>query len=185
MTTNLRWILAITAIIAPTLHTLSDLLEWSNSGFSQIQLLINYAGFLPIPFLMLGLYAMQRPYIGWPGLLGSVLYGVAFIYFIHTTLFALERSVPNYEFLLEKLGGAYTLHGGLMVIGGLRFGLASLQARVLARGAVSLFVIGIWLNFGIAFLPLPDIFQILGSLVRNVGLIAIGIAMMRLPIGSR
>lgn len=182
MTTALRWIVAITAIIAPTLHLLSDVLEWTIGGFSRIQLLINYAGFLPIPFLMLGLYAYQRPRIGWIGWIGSVLYGIAFIYFAHTTLIALEQSIPDYETLWSQLGGVYTFHGGLMVAGGVMYGIDSLRAKVLWRGAVSLFIVGIMLNLGVALLPLPDILQILGSSVRNLGLIAMGISVMRKPI---
>ena len=54
MTNALSRIIAVTTIVAPTLHLISDVLEWSNSGFSRVQLLINYAGFLPMPFLMIG-----------------------------------------------------------------------------------------------------------------------------------
>jgi hypothetical protein len=179
MTITLRWIVAITAIIAPTLHLLSDVLEWTSGGFSRIQLLINYAGFLPMPFLILGLYAYQRPRIGWFGLIGSVLYGVAFIYFAHTTMIALEEAIPNYEMLWGKLGGVYTFHGGLMVAGGVIFGIDSLRAKVLWQGAVSLFIVGVILNFGVALLPLPDVLQILGSSVRNLGLIAMGVSIIR------
>jgi hypothetical protein len=68
-----------------------------------------------MPFLLIGLYAYQRPRIGWVGLIGSLIYGVAFIYFAHTTLIALEESIPDYEMLWRKLGSVYTFHGGLMV----------------------------------------------------------------------
>jgi hypothetical protein len=131
---------------------------------------------------MLGLYAYQRPQIGLDGLIGSVLYGIAFIYFAHTTLIALEGAISNYEMLLGKLGGVYTFHGGLMVAGGTMFGIASLRAKVLLRGAVSLFMAGIILNFGVALLPLPDILQILGSSLRNLGLIAMGVSVIQKPV---
>ena len=179
MTIPLQWVIAITAIIAPTLHFVSDVLEWISGGFSRTQLLINYIGFLPTPFLMLGLYAYQRPRIGWFGLIGSVLYGVAFVYFAHTTLIALEEAISNYEMLLRKLGGVYTFHGGLMVVGGTMFGIASLRAKVLWQSAISLFMVGIILNLGVALLPLPDILQILGSSARNLGLIAMGVSIIR------
>jgi hypothetical protein len=183
MTISLYRIIAMIAIIAPILHLLSDGLEWFGGGFSRIQLLINYAGFLPMPFLMLGLYAYQRPRSGWVGLIGSVLYGVAFIYFAHTTLIALEGSIPNYEILWQKLGRVYTFHGGLMVLGGVMFGLDAFRAKVLWRGAVILFMVGILLNFAVALLPLPEILQILGSSVRNLGLITMGVFILRKPVG--
>lgn len=179
MTKTLCWVIAIAAIVAPGLHLASDVLEWTGGGFSRFQLLINYLGFLPMPFLMLGLYAAQRPRIGWVGLLGSILYSVAFIYFTHTTLYAIEESIPNYETLWRRLGGVYTFHGGLMVAGGVLFGLAALQANVLWRGAVTLFLIGIALNLALELLPLPEILQIVGSTVRNIGLMGMGVGLMR------
>jgi hypothetical protein len=159
----------------------SDVLELLNGGFSRFQLLVNYMGFLPMPFLMLGLYALQRPRIGWLGLWGSVLYAIAFIYFAHTTLYALEESIPDYKMLWNRLGGTYTFHGGLMVTGGLLFGLAALRAKVLWHSAVILFSIGIALNLILGLLPLPDIVQTAGSAVRNLGLMGMGVGLMRSP----
>jgi hypothetical protein len=179
MTKMLYWIIAIMAIIAPGLHLLSDILEWVNGRFSHVQLLINYLGFLPMPFLLLGLYAVQRPKIEWIGLVGSVLYGVAFIYFTHTTLYAFEESIPDYETLWGKLGGVYTFHGGLMIVSGVLFGLAALRAKVLWRSAVILFLIGIFLNLILGMLPLPEILQIAGSTARNLGLMGMGVGLMR------
>ncbi len=103
MTRTLQWMVAIASVVAPALHLLSDILEWTSGGFSQTQLLINYVGFLPMPFLMLGLYAYQRPRIQWVGLIGSLLYGVAFIYFAHTTLVALEESIAAEEMIRTVL----------------------------------------------------------------------------------
>jgi hypothetical protein len=179
MMKTLGWVIAITAIIAPGLHLVSDMLEWAGGGFSRFQLLINYLGFLPMPFLMMGLYALQRPRVGWIGLLGSVLYAVAFIYFAHTTLYAIEESIPDYEALWSRLGRVYTFHGGLMVVGGVLFALAALRAKVLWRGAVGLFLIGIVLNLFLGLLPLPEIVQILGSTIRNLGLMGIGLGLLR------
>ncbi len=178
MTKTLFWIIAVTAIAAPILHLISDVLEWKDGGFSRIQLLINYAGFLPMPFLMLGLYAVQRPKIGWLGLVGAVLYGIAFIYFAHTTLLALEESFANYESLWKRLGAVYTFHGGLMIFGGFLFGFSSLKAGVLWRKGIIIFICGLFLNLIITFLPLPEIIHIIGSSVRNFGLIGIGFGMI-------
>jgi hypothetical protein len=44
MTKTLYGLIAITTIVAPGLHLLSDILEWVNGRFSQVQLLINYIG---------------------------------------------------------------------------------------------------------------------------------------------
>ncbi|MEZ5343967.1 MAG: hypothetical protein R2681_00295 [Pyrinomonadaceae bacterium] len=178
MTRTLIRIVAFVAIVAPTLHLISDIMEWSIGGYSRIQLLINYMGFVPVPFLILGLYAVQRPKIGLLGLTGSILYGIAFIYFAHTTLFAYEESFANYEALWDRLGNVYTFHGGLMVFGGLLFGFASLKVRVLGQKWIILFIFGLSLNFVLAFLPIPDVIQTIGSLFRNIGMIGIGFGLM-------
>jgi hypothetical protein len=96
MTKTLCWIIAIATIVAPGLHLVSDVLEWVGGGFSHFQLLINYMGFVLMPFLMLGLYAIQHPRIGSFGLLGSVLYAMAFIYFAHTTRSKIETTRSSY-----------------------------------------------------------------------------------------
>lgn len=160
------------------LHLASDLMEWGAGGFSRAQLLVNYAGFLPMPFMMIGLYAVQRPKINSIGLVGAVLYGVAFIYFAHTTLYALQESIADYETLWTKLGWVYTLHGGFMVAGGLLFGLSSLKAEVLWKPGTVLFLLGISINLALSLLPLPEIVQIAGSTIRNVGLIGIGVILL-------
>jgi hypothetical protein len=167
-------LIGLITIIASLLHLISDVIEFIGGGFSRGQLLINYVGFLPMPFVIIGLYAVQRPRIGWLGLAGAILYGISFIYFIHTTLYALEESIPNYEILWGRLGGVYTFHGGLMVAGGLMFGGASLKARVLGRKWVALFMAGVVINLFLSILPVPEILQIAGSTVRNAGLIGMG-----------
>jgi hypothetical protein len=67
---RLRQVIGIAAILGPGLHLLSDILEWVSGGFSPPQLWVNYLGFVLIPFLMVGLYAVQRPQAGWGVLTG-------------------------------------------------------------------------------------------------------------------
>ena len=43
-------------------------------------------------------------------------------------LYALAEQIATYEPLWAWLGGTYTLHGGLMVVGGLMFGWWALRA---------------------------------------------------------
>ena len=66
-----------------------------------------------------------------------------------------------------------------MVVGGLMFGFSAFKAGVLWRKGVILFIFGLLLNLSITFLPLPDIFQTIGSSIRNLGLIGIGFGLMR------
>ena len=176
---NLRFIIGLATIIASTLHILSDVLEVLSGGFSANQLWINYVAFLPIPFLMIGLYAFQRPRAGWMSLTGAIAYGTSFIFFAGTTLYALVAKTADYSTLLEELGSIYTFYGGLMVAGGILFGISAIKARVLPRWTGWLLIFGVSLNLLFRLLAFPDLSQIVGSIVRNIAFVGMGIAILR------
>lgn len=167
-------LVALAAIVFPILHSVTDVMEWAQKGFSPAQLWLNYIAFLPVPSILLGLYAAQRPRISRWGLVGALLYGFAFVYFTHTTLYALAAHAATYEDLWAVLGRTYTLHGAIMVLGGTAFGLATFRANVLPRWAAALFLGGIGLNFVLTLLPVPDLLQTLGTGLRNAGLVGMG-----------
>jgi hypothetical protein len=176
---KLRLLVGLTALIAPFLHSLSDFIELYQGGFSTAQLWLNYVAFLPMPWLLLGIYVVhEEPGPGWTALAGALLYGVAFTYFSHTTLLALEQHVTTYEALWGLLGSTYTVHGALMVCGGLMFAISALRAGWLPKVSLLLFLFGLSLNFVLALLPVTDIFQTAGSTLRNIGLIAMGCAVL-------
>lgn len=168
----------VVAIVAPILHSATDVMEWSHGGFSDLQLWLNYVAFAPMPWLLLGLYVVHDAELGWVGLVGALLHGVAFTYFSYTTLLALGERVPTYELLWERLGIAYTIHGGFMVVGGLLFAVAARRARELPTGAVALFAAGLTVNLLLAVVPAPDILQTLGTALRNAGLVGMGYAVL-------
>lgn len=166
------------AVVAPALHSITDLLEWYHGGFSTSQLWLNYVAFLPMPWLLLGLYAVHEPRPNVLGLIGALLYGVAFTYFAHTTLYAISEHIPTYEALWSRLGSFYTLHGGFMVFGGLLFAWSALRAGWLPKWPLRLFALGLALNLFLALVPAPDILQTVGSAARNLGLMAMGYAVL-------
>ena len=175
MDPRLYKLIGIVAVIAPTLHVLTDIMEVTGNGFSRPQLIINYTAFLLIPFMIVGLYSVQHPRISWFGLAGAISYGISFIYFTHTTLLSLEEVIPDYESLWNRLGTAYTFHGVLMIVGGIVFGLSSLKTGMLWPEGLILFIAGLAVNLLIGLESLPDIFQTVGSTIRNIGLIGIGL----------
>jgi hypothetical protein len=168
----------IAALVAPALHSLTDVMEWYHGGFSTAQLWLNYLAFLPMPWLLLGLYAAHDPRPNIFGLVGALLYGVAFTYFAHTTLYALAEGIPTYEALWSRLGELYTVHGALMVVGGLMFAGSAWRVGWLPAGALLLFAAGIFCNLLLALLPAPDILQTIGSAARNLGLMGMGYAIL-------
>lgn len=174
-----RQLIALGAILAPAAHTATDAMEWLNGGFTPAQLWLNYAAFLPLPAIMLGLYAVQRPRIAMIGLIGALLYGFAFVYFTHTTLAAIADHVPDYDQLWDQLGMVYTVHGVVMLVGGGAFGYATIRARVFPAWCGWLFLGGLAVNLLVGLLPLLDLLQTLGTTVRNAGLVAMGVATWR------
>ncbi|MGE0190488.1 MAG: hypothetical protein AB7T63_00465 [Planctomycetota bacterium] len=178
---KLRRLVGWAAIIAPGLHSLTDVIEWVQGGFSPLQLALNYVAFLALTVLLLGLHAVQSGRAGWMSLLGALGYGFSFVYFAHTTLMALESGVPTYEDLWRHLGNAYTWQGALMVLGGVAFGIASLRARVLSRSGCALFLAGLVVNLIVALLPQPALVQTIGTLIRNGGLIVMGCDVLAQP----
>jgi len=175
---TLRVVVGVAAIAAPILHSVTDAMEWYQQGFSQPQLWLNYVAFLPMPWLLLGIYSVCDEELGATALVGALLYGIAFTYFAYTTLFALASHTPTYEALWQQLGPAYTVHGALMVVGGLLFTGAALRVRGLPMPAVWLFGAGLLVNLALALVPAPDIFQTVGTAIRNAGLVGMGYAIL-------
>ena len=154
-------------------------MEWAQGGFSPVQLWLNYLAFLPMPWLLLAIWALHDARLRGLGLLGALLHGVAFTYFAHTTLYALAEHTPDYESLWAKLGATYTVHGALMVTGGLIFAAAAWRARCLPAWAIAFFAVGLVINLVLALVPAPDILQTAGTAVRNFGLVGFGVAILR------
>lgn len=180
----LRTVVGTTAILAPALHSATDLWEWLQQGFSAPLLWANYLAFLPMAWLLLGIHAAQAPKPGRASLAGAILYGAAFTYFAHTTLYALAEGMRDYATLWARLGVTYTVHGALMIAGGLLFAAGAWRARQLPRLATALFATGLLLNLVLALLPVPDLAQIAGSAVRNAGLMGMGYSLLVRPTGD-
>lgn len=171
----LALVVGAAAVVAPLMHSLSDVLEAVQGGFSPAQLRLNYVAFLAMPWLLLGVIAVRAPDAGYVPVIGAVLYGCAFVYFAHTTLVALADGVPTYDVLWRRLGDTYTLHGAMMVVGGLLFALPLLRHATLSKAAVALFAAGIALNLALWIVPAPEILQTIGSALRNLGIVAMGV----------
>jgi hypothetical protein len=171
-------LIGIISIAAPILHLFTDILEVFQSGFSVLHLSINYIAFILIPIMIIGLFAIQRPHIGWLGFIGSIGYAIAFIYFASTTTYALLQKIPNYEILISKLGLFYTINGGLMIICGIIFGIEIIRIKVFPLWTGIVLIAGLLINLTVAVLPVSPIIQILGSTARNVAFIGMGLSIV-------
>lgn len=166
-------------MIAPAMHLATDVMEWWVGGYGELQLWANLVAFLPMPLLLLGICMALDHHPARVTVLGALLYGVSFIYFIYTTAYAIAGNIPDYETLWSQLGPVYTVAGGLMVAGGILFSMGSFKTSPLPAVSLWLFLFGILVNLVVAIVPAPDILQTVGSSIRNVGLMIMGYFIVR------
>jgi hypothetical protein len=123
-------LIGVAAVVFSALYVISDLLEVAQGGFSPLRLSLTFVSEAAIPFFVLGLYAVQRPYIGRLGLFGALAFSYSYVFFTGTVLLAFVKRIPNYHALTKYVGASMTVHGLIMLVGGLVFGLAVMRARV-------------------------------------------------------
>lgn len=168
------------AVAASALYLASDVIELAQGGFSTFQLWLTYVGEVTIPFFAIGLYAVQRPRIGRLGLIGAVAYAYAFVFFTSTIVYALVRNTPNWDALTKQMGTWIIIHGVVMVLGGLAFGLAVVRSGVLPRWTGIALMVGVVLVAAAS--NLPDAAQTGAAAVRDLALAGMGASLLRMSV---
>jgi hypothetical protein len=168
--------LGVAAVAFSLLYVASDVIEAAQDGFSTVQLLMTLVAEAAIPFLVVGLYAVQRPGIGRLGLAGALAYAYAYVFFTGTVVYALVESTPDFEALNDDLGVAMTLHGAIMLLGGLALGAAVIRARALPAWTGGLLIAGVVLV--VAASGLSEGTQTAAAAVRASAFAAMGLALL-------
>ena len=158
------------------LYLLSDLLELAQGGFSTPQLLMTYVAEAAIPLFVLGLYAVQRPRIGWPGLVSAVVYAYTFVYFTSTVVYALAERTSDWQSLEQRLGVWLTVHSVLMLLAGVGFGIAVIRAGVFPRWTGATLIAGMLLMIITSGLPAPA--QAASAGIRDLAFAAMGATLL-------
>ena len=130
---DLAGLAGMAAVVFPLVYFASELVEVAQGNFSTGRLALAYLGEAGIVFAVLGLYAVQRPRIGRLGLFGALAYAYSFVFFASTVIYALAAGSKNWTAVTNVFGGWLTLHGAIMVAGGLAFSLAVIRTAVLPR----------------------------------------------------
>ena len=99
------------AVVFSALYFISSPIELAQGGFSTAQLALTYAAESAIPLFVVGLYGMQRPWIGRLGLIGVVAYAYSFIFFTSTVVLALVDGAKDWDALQRPAGWWVTIHG--------------------------------------------------------------------------
>ena len=166
----------LSAVVFSVLYVLSDVIEAIQGGFSAGQLWLTLVAEAAIPAFVIGLYLVQRPQIGRLGRLGAVAYAYSFVFFTGTVVYALVDGTGDYTALSSDLGAWMTVHGAIMVLAGLGFGVAVIAAGVLPRWT------GIALMAGVVLVALsqtlPEGPQLLSAAIRAVAFAGMGVALL-------
>lgn len=169
--------MGLAVLLLSALYFLSDAIEAIQGGFSDSQLLLTLVAEAAIPVLVLGLYAAQRPRIGRLGLISALAYAYAFIFFTGTVVYALVNQTSDYSALSDDLGALMTLHGAIMVLAGIGFGIAVFRAGVLP--AWTGIVLGVGVMLVAATQTAPEGVQLVAAAIRDVGFAGMGLALLQ------
>jgi len=169
-------LVGLAAVTFSGLYVLSDIIETVAGGFSGPQLILTLVAEAAIPFIVLGLYAVQRPRIGWLGFVSASAYAYSYVFFTGTVVYAIVNGTSDYSDLTSKLGASMIVHGAIMVIAGISFGLAVIRAGVLPPWT------GVALAVGVvavaATQAAPGGVQLAAAGIRAVAFAGMGIAAM-------
>jgi len=157
-------------------YFVSDAIEAAQGGFSTGQLWLTLVAELAIPFVVVGLYLVQRPRIGRLGAWGAGGYAVAYAFFVWTVIYPLIHTVPDFDTLSEIFGVWMTLGGALMVVAGLAFGWATIAAGLLPRWSAISLMAGVVLVA--ATQGAPEGIQLVAAGVRDLGFAGMGAALL-------
>ena len=166
----------LTALAFSALYLLSDVIEAIQGGFSGSQLGLSLIAEAAIPIFVIGLYLVQRPQIGRLGQLSAAAYAYSYVCFTDTVVYAPAAGTSDYNALSHDLQPWMTIHGTIMVLAGLGFGLAVIRAKVLPPWT------GIALMAGVVLVSLsqtlPEGPQVLAAAIRGLGFAGMGAALL-------
>ena len=150
---DVSWLVGWAAITFSAVYFLSDLIEVAQGDFSTTRLVLTYVGEAAIPLFVIGLYAVQRPRIGRLGLFGAIAFAYSYVFFTTTVMYALVAGTANYKALTKVFGSWMTVHGAIMLVGGVAFGLAVAASGVLPRWTGICLIAGVVAVVAVSGLP--------------------------------
>lgn len=169
-------LVGLAAVAFTAVYLISDLMEVAQGDFSILRLSLTYVGEAAIPLFVIGLYAVQRPRIGRLGLFGATAFSYSYVFFTGTVRYALFARTPNYHALTKVFGAWMTVHGVIMLIGGLAFGLAVVRATVFPRWTGACLMVGVVLV--VAASGLPNVARTLAEAVPATAFMGMGFALL-------
>jgi hypothetical protein len=169
-------LVGLSAVIFPVVYFVADLIEVAQGNFSTGRLVLAYIGESAIPLFVVGLYAVQRPRIGRLGY-GAFAYAYSFVFFTSTVVYALAAGSKNWTAVTDAFGGWLTVHGVVMVVGGIAFGLAVIKTATLPRWTGICLIIGVLLVAAAA--GMSNAVRTGAAALPDAAFIGMGVAVLR------
>lgn len=166
----------LAAVVFPLVYLLSDVVETVQGDFSTFRLCLTYAGEAAIPLFVVGLCAVQVDRLGRVGILGAFTYAYAFVFFTATVMWALVAHTPSWEALNDDFGWWVTVHGAVMVIGGIAFGVATARAGVFPAWTGYALTLGVVLVAAAS--GLGNLERTLASAVPDAAFVGMGLTLL-------
>jgi hypothetical protein len=165
------------AIVFSAVYFASDVIELAQGRFSTTRLVLTYIGEAAVPLFVIGLYTVQRPRIGRLGLFGAIAYAYSYVFFTATVMYALVAGTANYKALTKVFGAWMTVHGAIMLIGGVAFGLAVAASGVLPRWTGICLIVGVVLV--VAASGLPTLARTIAEAFPAIAFTGMGLALLQ------
>jgi hypothetical protein len=171
---DLRIVIGVGAIAGSALYVISDVMELAAGELYTAQLIVTYLGEASIPFFIVGLNAVQQPRGGWISLIGSVLYGVAFVGFSATVLYPLVTGDRDPDAVFEDFGAIYDANTAVAAVGGAMFGYSVIRAGVFPRWTGIALLAGLALTAVLVGMGAPEGVQTIGTAIRGLAFAGMG-----------
>ena len=165
------------AIFFPLVYLLSDLIEVVQGDFSTFRLTLTYIGEAGFPLFVIGLCALVRDRLPWWGLLGGIAYAYSFVFFTGTVVWAIVAHTPNWEVLSADFGWWMTVHGAVMVVGGVALGLGLVRSNGVPAWTGYALAVGVVLVAAAS--GLGNLERTLAAAVPDVAFVGMGTVLIR------
>jgi hypothetical protein len=172
-------VVGVAAILFPVVYLVSDLVEVAQGDFSVFRLSLTFIGEAGLPFVVVGLVALLFDRLPRWATLGALAYAYSFIFFTSTVVWAIVAGTPSWETLGEDFGWWMTVHGAVMVAGGIAFGIGVALSGVLPPWTGWGPALGVVLVAGAS--GMGNLERTLAAAVPDVAFAGMGIALLHRP----
>jgi hypothetical protein len=172
-----RLLVGAAAIFFPIIYLVSDLVETAQGDFTTLRLTMTYIGEVGFPLLVIGLAAVLHGRLPLWGLVGAVAYAYSFVFFASTVVWALVAHTPSWEVLGDDFGWWMTVHGAVMVLGGVAFGVGVARSGSLPAWTGWALAVGVVLVAAAS--GMGNLERTIAAAVPDAALVGMGIAVLR------